>query len=215
VGGNVRSTSTRETLLAAWAFLIGSAFLFGLAHIPGWGLWKFFPAFVAGLGFGYLFLRFGVTAAILAHFVNDYVGSLTYIGVGDLGLEFFIALLDLGLVAAGSGFFVWYVLRTWRGVGDLWRRFGRARPGRVPRAEAPAPIPPGPFGPAPGPVPPDPSPGPAGSGDPRVLPSEYVPAYRPPPYGYPPVRFQCPWCGWIEARYDAGRFTCVRCGRTA
>jgi len=46
----------------------------------------------------------------------------------------------------------------------------------------------------------------------------YAPAYAPayaPPYGYPPVRFQCPSCGWVEARYDAGHFTCMRCGRTA
>jgi ribosomal protein S27AE len=37
----------------------------------------------------------------------------------------------------------------------------------------------------------------------------------PPPYGYPPVRFQCPYCGWVEARYESSRFTCTRCGRTA
>src|SRR5436309_1765493 len=44
---------------------------------------------------------------------------------------------------------------------------------------------------------------------------EYTASYVPPPYGYPPVRFQCPYCAWVEAKYDAGRFTCTRCGRTA
>ncbi len=47
------------------------------------------------------------------------------------------------------------------------------------------------------------------------IPREYTPSYVPPPYGYPPVRFQCPYCAWVEAKYDAGRFTCTRCGRTA
>jgi len=47
------------------------------------------------------------------------------------------------------------------------------------------------------------------------IPRDYTPTYVPPPYGYPPVRFQCPSCGWVEARYDAGHFTCTRCGRTA
>src|SRR5437899_2522427 len=47
------------------------------------------------------------------------------------------------------------------------------------------------------------------------IPRDYTPSYVPPPYGYPPVRFQCPYCAWVEARYDSGRFTCTRCGRTA
>src|SRR5207247_1726783 len=51
--------------------------------------------------------------------------------------------------------------------------------------------------------------------DPGRIPREYTPSFTPPPYGYPPVRFQCPFCGWVEARYDSGRFTCTRCGRSA
>ena len=218
LGGNVRSMSSRETLLASWAFLFGSAFLFGLAHVPGWGLWKFFPAFVAGLGFGYLFLRYGVTAAILAHFANNYVSSLTYMGIGGMGLEAFLSLLYLGLVAAGSGFFVWYVLYAWKHLRSLWRRFfgGPTAPSAVsPPIGAPVPASPpylaSPHGSWPGASAPASLP----PMDPARPAAEYVPTYRPPPYGYPPVRFQCPSCGWIEARYEGGRFTCVRCGRTA
>ena len=51
--------------------------------------------------------------------------------------------------------------------------------------------------------------------NPSRIPREYTPSYVPPPYGYPPVRFQCPYCAWVEAKYDAGHFTCTRCGRTA
>ncbi len=47
------------------------------------------------------------------------------------------------------------------------------------------------------------------------IPPGYAPTYHPPPYGYPPVRFQCPYCGWVEARYEGRHFTCLRCGRTA
>src|SRR5207249_6609828 len=56
--------SSKETIVAAWVFLIASSVIFGLAHAPGWGLWKVIPAMVAGLGFGYLFLRHGIAAAI-------------------------------------------------------------------------------------------------------------------------------------------------------
>ena len=28
------------------------------------------------------------------------------------------------------------------------------------------------------------------------IPRDYTPSYVPPPYGYPPVRFQCPYCAY-------------------
>src|SRR5207253_2734104 len=156
IGGVLRRDSPKEALVAGWAFLFASSAIFGLAHAPGWGYWKVVPSMVAGLGFGYLFLRHGVGAAILAHFVNDYALSLAYEGIGGVGLEALISLVFIGLAIAGAGFL---------------------DPGRIPR--------------------------------------EYTPSFTPPPYGYPPVRFQCPFCGWVEARYDSGRFTCTRCGRSA
>ncbi|MGQ0797726.1 MAG: hypothetical protein ACT4OI_07690, partial [Methanobacteriota archaeon] len=169
-------------------------------------------------GFGYLFLRYGVTAAILAHFVNDYAFSLTYMGIGGVGLEVFLALLYLGLVAAGAGFFAWYVLYAWRNFRTLWRRYlGGPTPSVVvpPPAGMAAPTSPPPFASPPGSGPVANAPPAFPTTDPPRPAVEYVPTYRPPPYGYPPVRFQCPSCGWIEARYEGGRFTCVRCGRTA
>ncbi len=62
-------------------------------------------------------------------------------------------------------------------------------------------------------APPAAAPPPARGGS--MLPQGYAPTYHPPPYGYPPVRFQCPYCGWVEARYENRSFTCLRCGRTA
>ena len=228
LGGAVRRDSSKETLVASWAFLIASSAIFGLAHAPGWGWWKVIPAMVAGLGFGYLFLRHGIGAAILAHFVNDYAAALSYEGFGGEAFILFLNLLFLALAIAGAGFFAWYAVVAGRHLRTLIERF------RPPVRAVAVPGPSAPYlsaMPQPTPAPPDPGapppPGqmwsaPASAGPPAVagrnagrIPREYTPSYVPPPYGYPPVRFQCPYCAWVEAKYDAGRFTCTRCGRTA
>ena len=228
LGGTIRADSPRETLVAAWAFLFASSAIFGLAHAPGWGWWKVIPAMVAGLGFGYLFLRHGVGAAMLAHFVNDYVDSLYFEGVGGEATLPLTELLVLGLAVAGAGFFAWYALHATTRLQELVRRF--RPPVQAPPA---APTPPYPASPPTVPPPSEfPPPSPPSLGwppaptsavvapvatvrDPARIPRDYTPTYVPPPYGYPPVRFQCPSCAWVEARYDGGRFTCTRCGRTA
>ena len=234
VGGNLRATSSRESLLAAWVLLFASSALFGLAHAPGWGWWKVVPAMVAGLGFGYLFLRHGVGAAIIAHFATNYVSALSWEGVGGVPLDILVGLLFFVLAIAGSGFLGWYVIYAFEQARDLWRRFtshpirqpASVGGGQVPPAAAYASPPPGwpapPGAPPPptagyGPPPTWPAPPQAASvlRDPNQVPREYTPTYRPPVYGYPPVRFQCPSCGWVEATYDNGHFTCRRCGRTA
>src|SRR5216117_4430393 len=138
IGGAVRRDSPKETLVASWAFLIASSAIFGLAHAPGWGWWKVIPAMVAGLGFGYLFLRHGVGAAILAHFVNDYALSLAYEGIGGVGLEALISLVFIGLAIAGAGFLVWYVIDAWRHLMGLVARF--RPPTRVPTVPPPTPF---------------------------------------------------------------------------
>src|SRR2546422_1313761 len=229
VGGTVRRDSSKETLVASWAFLVASSVIFGLAHAPGWGLWKVIPAMVAGLGFGYLFLRHGIAAAILAHFVNDYAAALSYEGFGGEAFLLFLNLVFLGLAIAGAGFFAWYAIVAWRNFRGLIYRFRPpTRAVAVPGPQTPY------FSVMPPPVATSPDPGqslqpptqmwPAtpSVGPPAVavrnpsrIPREYTPSYVPPPYGYPPVRFQCPYCAWVEAKYDAGHFTCTRCGRTA
>jgi hypothetical protein len=230
-GGVLRRDSPKEAHVAAWAFLFASAAIFGLAHQPGWGWWKVFPTFVAGLGFGYLFLRHGIGAAILAHFVNDYALALTYEGIGGRDLEILLALLFFGLVIAGAGFLVWYAIDAVRHLKALIAAF--RPPIRMPSTPRP-PLGAPPSVPYGAPTPPYPAAAPSqaspGFGtwsappptapvtlfrDPGRVPRDYTPSYVPPPYGYPPVRFQCPSCGWVEARYEAGHFTCTRCGRTA
>jgi membrane protease YdiL (CAAX protease family) len=58
--------------------IIFSSVIFGLAHYPGWGLWKVFPTTAAGLAFGYLFVRKGIHAAIILHFLFDYMAILPF-----------------------------------------------------------------------------------------------------------------------------------------
>lgn len=241
LGGQLRRTSSREALLAAWILLVASSTLFGLAHAPGWGWWKVIPALVAGLAFAYLFLRHGIAAAVLAHFASDYSSAVIWIGIGGTATFFLVDILLLGLAALGSGFLVWYILDTWAHLRELRARFVRPpvlmpaatgagwNGGGVPPYAPPVQAPP-PSAPAypPPTAPPPPPPGQAypqsaypppdaasayGAGR-NAIPGEYRPSYRPPPYGYPPVRFQCPRCGWVEAKYDDGHFTCLRCGQT-
>ncbi len=232
IGGVVHSDASRETQVVSWAFLLASSAIFGLAHAPGWGWWKVVPAAVAGVGFGYLFLRHGVAAAVLAHFVNDYIYSLYFEGIGGDASLLLIGLLVVILAVAGAGFFAWYAIRIWQHIRNLTGWF--QPPTKAPPALAGAyamPTPPAAArSPAPPPAFPPPSPSsmawppyPPPSNPMSVttvresgrIPRDYTPTYVPPPYGYPPVRFQCPSCGWVEARYDAGHFTCTRCGRTA
>ena len=241
-GGQLRKESSREALLVGGLLVLGSSLLFGLAHAPGWGWWKVLPAFVAGLGMGYVFVRHGLGAAILLHFATDGSLALALEGVGGDALALVLDLMFLALAVAGAGFLAWYLIYGWQEFQDLRHRFGRhvvrqpaavaPGPGTLPQGWSYAPpptwtqTPPAPYGvpppaPPPGYAPPPPQgwtePPPAAAPQRSAIqvPPGYAPTYRPPPYGYPPVRFQCPSCGWVEAKYEAGRFTCLRCGRTA
>ncbi len=240
-----RESSREAKLVAGILVLISSAlWAVAHAAGGGWGWWKVVPVFVAGLGAGYIYVRHGLGASILLHFATDGSLALSLMGVGGVGLDLFTTLLILGLAVAGSGFFVWYILYGWEEFQDLRRSYG-ARVVRPPMAAATAPPGPPPGGwsyapppvsvsgagyPAAPPTPPPPSyapPPPPQTWSPPTgpapppgrgglqLPPGYVPTYHPPPYGYPPVRFQCPYCGWVEARYENRGFTCLRCGRTA
>lgn len=90
-------------------FLVGSSLMFGLAHVPGWDIWKLLPTFVAGLGFGYLFLKVGVHAAILLHFSFDYL-DLTATLVPAFG-TFIVLVLYLWFIV-GAFFFGHYVVQA-------------------------------------------------------------------------------------------------------
>ncbi len=224
-GGQLRAESSREALVVGGLLVLASSVIFGVQHYVGWGWWKTLPAAIFGLALGYVFVRHGIGAAILLHFLNDYLSSLILEGAGGLAYEAVFGLLLYALIAVGAGFFAWYVIDGWQ---HLQAFRGRRAP-HVLRQAVPAaaagggtPVwtaPPSPSQPSAAPMPVAPGWGPpAGPVPPRSLhqlPHGYVPMYRPPPFGFPPVRFQCPACGWVEAKYENRRFTCLRCGRTA
>ena len=206
VGGGMSRRSSLTALLPALFFLGASSLVFGLAHAPGYGVWKVLPAGLAGLAMGYLFLRHGLHAAIIFHFATDVFIATAYLsGQGSalwvaMNVGFFL------LILPGAGFLAYYALYAVRFFQDV------ARP-KAMRVRPPA------GGPANGPAmayPPYAAPqGPPSGLPPAPIPPGYAPTQRPPLYGTSPVEYRCPRCAWVEAAYENGRFRCLRCGYVA
>ncbi len=57
----------------AVVWILISSVIFALAHLPAWDLLKMFPTFIAGLAFGYLFVKNGLYSAILLHFFWNFM----------------------------------------------------------------------------------------------------------------------------------------------
>jgi membrane protease YdiL (CAAX protease family) len=87
--------------------IIISGIIFGLAHYPGWDdqVWKVASAAIGGIFFGYLFVRFGLYAAIFMHFITDYLSSFNWMGVGGLSIIVSFLLLGTGFIA------IFYIIR--------------------------------------------------------------------------------------------------------
>ena len=115
-GGNMRIG------FAAIFFSFFSAFLFGMAHM-GWGMWKVLPTFLSGLAFSYIFLRKGIAAAFLFHFMFDYMGLggeiLTNSFVSTTGYSLILFGLTLLWIHAGVRYFVYYLVHS---VVDIYNR---------------------------------------------------------------------------------------------
>ncbi len=189
--------------LAEAILVIVSAGLFGLAHYDAWGAWKIFPSAVAGLGFGYLFLRHGLAAAIVLHFAFDYMSMPMTVFPDSLGLT--IALVVGILLWAGLGlvFFGYYVIRMVEFVTA--KKYLEERPRLV---GAPLPFQytyaagemrePEPFGPRPS------------TQDQRSAQTWQNQRSSSTAIG----GYVCPICGHTQARWAEGRFHCMRCGHS-
>ncbi|MDR3074452.1 MAG: CPBP family intramembrane metalloprotease [Candidatus Methanoplasma sp.] len=86
---------------AAAVFIIISGAIFGLAHYPGWEdqAWKVLTAAIMGIFLGYIFVRFGLYATILLHFINNYLSSFDWMGIGGFGIVVSLCLIAAGLAA--------------------------------------------------------------------------------------------------------------------
>ena len=76
--------------------LLISSLIFAYAHVDGWGLWKMFPTFFGGLMLGYLYMKVGIHACIVAHMLNDFTSVWNLALPG--GALIFVLIILLGLV---------------------------------------------------------------------------------------------------------------------
>lgn len=72
-----------------------TSLIFAFAHVEGWGSWKFLVVLPGGFMLGYLFMRYGIHAAIIAHTLNDFLT----VWVNALG--FYGSLLEMGILITG------------------------------------------------------------------------------------------------------------------
>jgi len=91
---------------AAWIIIIVSGLAFGLAHLSSWNFAKVPQAAIGGIVFGYIFVKYGIYASILAHSTLDCL-TVTVYALGD----WFDATLSLGLLALGSLFIICEFIR--------------------------------------------------------------------------------------------------------
>jgi hypothetical protein len=103
---------------AAVVLILFSATMFGISHYESWGWVKVIPATAAGIAFGYLFVRFGLYAAVTAHFITDYMQSVLWLAPGA-ALPY--GLLIIVLTAAGAVMLLQHSAMGLRFLAD-WRR---------------------------------------------------------------------------------------------
>lgn len=99
----------------ALILIVIAGIIFGLAHMPGWGFGKVLPAMLGGFVFGYLYARFGLYACIAAHFLNNYLSAIIWIGLGEVSLS----LLTLLLVGLGIPATVYLCLKLKNAKKDI------------------------------------------------------------------------------------------------
>ena len=183
-----------------------SSSLFAYAHIVAWDAWKIIPAWVAGLAFGYLFLRFGLYASIVLHFTFDYLTMSLNLS-SSLLVTLTLGLILLFWEVLGSVYLLVYIRRM------VFFLFGSNKKPK-PQAAVPFPDPQrppyinrpeGPYGQSLGPRTPVPSHF-AGSTESRSR-SSYLRGQ--PSQGF----FSCKYCGGTEARYYDNQLICSRCGK--
>ncbi len=165
-------------------FLVFSAAMFGTAHVFAWDASKIPSAFVGGLAFGYLFLRLGIYAAIMMHFIWDYISIPMQVFPG-IGSTIVMGLLIISWVAIGAVYIVAYSSKI---VGFFLRRDVWPYSASAQVAVA--------TGDYHGPY--------------QIGTDRSGPDWSARSGGF---QFSCRYCGNTEARYREGVFECTRCGR--
>jgi hypothetical protein len=119
-------------------FLLFSAIMFGAAHVYSGGPWVFPPLFVGGMILGYLFLKKGIIASIMFHFIWNYNIALNYMAsvTGNstllvLGVAFTLFVAFVGMVLT-----VIYMMKAFRSAQMTAQALEaqQAQPGMQPQA---------------------------------------------------------------------------------
>lgn len=95
----------------ALLFIFISALLFSYAHVAGWDAFKMIPTFATGLALGYLFVKYGIYASIMMHFLIDYLLSITWISGGTLESEAAVGMFLMFIAVVGMIFMISYAVR--------------------------------------------------------------------------------------------------------
>ncbi|MCL2296151.1 MAG: CPBP family intramembrane metalloprotease [Methanomassiliicoccaceae archaeon] len=97
--------------MSAFILIMISGAIFGLAHFSTWEgqAWMIVWGAVMGVFLGYVFVRFGLYAAILLHFVNNYFSSFDWMGIGGFGSLVYWLLVGIGVIAL-----IYIMMRLWR-----------------------------------------------------------------------------------------------------
>ncbi len=114
---NIRSTNPLLYLIGGWRkldfigviFLVFSSVAFGYVHYAnGWGAWKIFQAGVAGVVFGYAYIKYGFHAAIFLHTTNNFI--IGYLATPNYGLIINGGFLFLILTFLGAFILLYFIL---------------------------------------------------------------------------------------------------------
>jgi hypothetical protein len=90
-----------------------SSAIFSYGHLAGWDLFKMIPTFVTGLALGYLFVRYGVYASIMLHFLVNYMSSVSWV-FDSLGADLMLSLFILSVVVLGLPFIFSYAIQGFK-----------------------------------------------------------------------------------------------------
>jgi hypothetical protein len=176
------------------ALIWASAGIFALGHVVNWDASKVLPTWIAGLAFGYLFLRLGLYAAIMLHFTVDYLGIPIEISGDSLLVTLAMGLLFLFWGILGCGYVAVYAKRIAVFLSGKDLGIGKT-PSAPSSADFALP-------------PPSVQSGTGGGGSatpPGMLPK---PEGRTRSGGF----YSCIKCGNTQARYQDGKLVCTRCG---
>ena len=91
-------------------FILVSASIFAAAHVPAWDVWKIAPTFVGGLLLGYLYIRYGIHASIMMHFLTDFISIPMAL---SSELQIVLGLLMIYFALVGFVFFISYAIRAY------------------------------------------------------------------------------------------------------